>query len=691
MPFPFLFLFQEAVGAPKPPRAPEVVVTATAAEDISLEVPWAVTTFDKESLLEGPRTLAESLTSIPSIMVQKTAYGQSSPYVRGFTSYHNVLLVDGIRLNHSAMRPGPNQYWSTVDGLAVDRLEVIRGPAGILYGSDAVGGVVNAISASPLSSGSDVNGGFLLRRSSAEASSVGRVDFSAPLQEGWFFSGGLSRKDFGDLVAGGATGLQESTGYKEDDADIRISRRLAADTILEFGFQRVFQDDVPRTHKTVDGISWQGTLPGSELFRLLDQERQLAWGRLMWTNAGGWLDDAQFTLSLHRHFQDRDRMKSDGNGNPTNGDVTGFEVDDFAFGARFATEFGWLWGVDIHDELIDSYKYGTNAAGEVVSTGIQGPVADDSRVRSQAAYFQREIPVGRWTLVPGFRASWTGLDAGRVEDPLTGLPTSVERNWSAITGGVRLRRPLNRDSAVFAGLSQGFRTPSLYDLTSLDETSVVETPNFKLQPEGFLQAEIGVRGRAVAWDWDISAWHTLIQDMIVRSPVATTGSEVGKDNADGWVQGAEIATTLRWNSNWSSSFSASLMNGLVAQRQAIDSGVTPFGDLPIVDRPLDRLMPVQGYFSTRWEPGSFWWLEGRVWAMGKADKLSFRDERDSSRIPPGGTPSFRIASLVFGADLGRGKRLFIGVENLADVDYRVHGSGINGPGRNLLATLEFNF
>ena len=63
--------------------------------------------FSRGNTLQGTaRSLPEALSGIPSIMVQKTALGQSSPYIRGLTGYHNVLLVDGVRLNHSAMRPG---------------------------------------------------------------------------------------------------------------------------------------------------------------------------------------------------------------------------------------------------------------------------------------------------------------------------------------------------------------------------------------------------------------------------------------------------------------------------------------------------------------------------------------------------------------------------------------------------------
>ncbi len=93
-------------------------------------------------------SLSEALGSLPGFHIQKTGPGMSSPFIRGFTGFHTVMTIDGIRLNHSAFRSGPNQYWNTVDPLSLERLDVIKGPAAVLHGSDAVGGVVGAFTES---------------------------------------------------------------------------------------------------------------------------------------------------------------------------------------------------------------------------------------------------------------------------------------------------------------------------------------------------------------------------------------------------------------------------------------------------------------------------------------------------------------------------------------------------------------
>jgi len=89
------------------------------------------------------------------------------------------MLVDGIRLNNSTFRDGPNQYWTTVDMFAMDRLELVRGPGSVLYGSDAIGGVIDIHLLRPrFSSDSTLlaRGGAMLRYATAANELAGHVD-----------------------------------------------------------------------------------------------------------------------------------------------------------------------------------------------------------------------------------------------------------------------------------------------------------------------------------------------------------------------------------------------------------------------------------------------------------------------------------------------------------------------------------
>ncbi|MEO0416887.1 MAG: Plug domain-containing protein, partial [Verrucomicrobiota bacterium] len=99
----------------------ELVVTPSRVVETDHASPFVVESLDQKTLMErSVRTVPEALERVPGVNVQKTSHGQGSPYVRGLTAYHNLFLIDGIRMNNSSFRSGPNQYWATVDaqGLA---------------------------------------------------------------------------------------------------------------------------------------------------------------------------------------------------------------------------------------------------------------------------------------------------------------------------------------------------------------------------------------------------------------------------------------------------------------------------------------------------------------------------------------------------------------------------------------------
>lgn len=682
----------------QPTVLPEVLVTASGGfEEDLFHVPYSAATITADELRLRARTMSEALTSQPSVMVQKTAYGQSSPYIRGLTGYHNVLLVDGVRLNHSVMRSGPNQYWSSVDLYSIDRLELLKGPQGVLYGSNAVGGVVNAVGPQPeFLDGSDGfvgGGGVFTRWSSAEDSYTIRLQGEMHSQD-WSLNVGQTLQGFGDLRGGDDVGTQRNTGYDHQGTDVRLAYRLEDGVVLSMGIQHDEMDDVPRTHKTIDGLDWHGLNVGSEIYRIHDQTRDLYYLRGEWQDAGGWADAAQITLSLHRHDETRDRMKGSG-GVATGGDFQGFGVDDLGFTARFEADGAWndrwSYGVEIHRESVDSFKRKYDANGHYTSTSIQGPVAADATYTTMAVYAQNELYLSnQWSLIPGVRMSRVEVDVDRVEDPDTGLPTAFTRDFDAAVGSVRALWSRDQDLMAFAGLSQGFRAPSLYDLTSLDETSVTETPNFDLDAEKFLQFEVGGRGRDGAWSWDASAFQTWISDMIVRSPENPTGGSVLKHNNDGWVHGMEAKLAYRWSQEVQTELWGGWMDGEVDQ-------LLPDGTE--VARSTTRLMPLSARLTTRYQQHDTpWWAEAYVWAVDGQNDLSLRDERDTTRIPDtdgdgfaDGTPGFTIVGVRGGYQLREGAVLTVALENVGDVDYRVHGSGVNGAGMNLIVGLDLRF
>ncbi len=682
-------------AAEEPATLPEVVVTALRAETALAEVPGTVHVVDRDDLqANAPRTTPDALRGLPSVMVQKTAYGQGSPYLRGFTGFRTLMMVDGIRLNNSTFRDGPNQYWNTVDPWSVARYETVMGPASVLYGSDAVGGAVNALTlAPPAWAGQPTwERTLAVRAATADESLQARAGVRGRATEKLGYSAGITWKKFNDVRGGADVGRQRHTGYDEADFDLRADYAFDSGATLTLAHQQVAQDDAWRTHSTVYGIDWEGLKTGDDQKRVYDQNRALTYLRLADDERAGAV--AAYRLTLSRQAQDErlHRLRADGRRDESGVDVTTWAA---AFELESPSPVGrWVYGVDVSHDEVDSFSRRYKADGSLNKEEIQGPVADDAAYDLVGVFVQDTASLfdGALEVTPGVRYTYAALDADRVLDPVGGEATSREDDWDSVVGSLRALAPLGaeRRHAVYAGLSQGFRAPNLSDLTRLDtaRSDEIETPVEDLDPERFVSAEVGARyddGRRSA---EIAGYYTWIENLIVRTPtgeIVDDLREVTKKNAgEGYVAGVEL--TLGWQvaEDWHLRLSGSWMDGKVDTYPTSD---------PVAERDyVSRLMPLTGQAAVRWQPvGQPFWLEAVVDAAEKATRLSADDERDTQRIPPGGTPGYAVLTLRGGATVMDDLQLTVALENVADEDYRIHGSGVNEPGRNLVVQAEWTF
>lgn len=676
------------------PTAKEIVVTATRVATPASELPFSVSVLDAtKAATEGiPRTLPDMLADEPGVMVQKTGNAQSSPYIRGFTGFRNLMLIDGIRLNNSVFRSGPNQYWGTVDSYSLDQLELVRGAGSVLYGSDAVGGVLNARTRGreDYPDGLHADTRFYSRYAAAEDALTARVEASANSDDNVGILAGYTAKWFGDVRAGRDVGLQPKTGYDENDWDLRMDTFPGRDTRLTLLHQGVRQDDAWRTHSTIYGISWTGTTVGTDQQRTLDQDRYLTAVLLETQRPCAGVNEMRATVSHHRQVESQYRIPS-----TLKPDDQGFTVDTYGTSLQFDSPFpggNLTYGVDATRDYVDSYRTKFNADGSLASHEIQGPVADQASYDLAGAYLQHHSRFGdRLDLILGGRAEYVGVDADRVYDPIARKATTLQDNWSTAVGQGRIQYALEpeRHWHVFAGASQSFRAPNLSDLTRLDtaRSNEFETPSPNLDPERFLTYEAGLRGDIGWFTTRLSAYYTEIDGMIVRTP---TGNMVNdkvevsnRNGGNGYATGAEADVRVRFATHWTVFADAAWIDGKVE--------TYPTSDPVLVKEPLDRLMPLTGHLGARWEKKGACWIESVVTLADRADKLSTSDKRDTERIPPGGTPGYIVWDLRTGWHVSDNATLSLALENVTDEDYRIHGSGINEPGRNLVVAADLKF
>jgi hemoglobin/transferrin/lactoferrin receptor protein len=676
----------------------EIVVTATRIDTPVGKTPAAVSvvTGDELALTHSASSFPDVLAFVPGVMVQKTTRGFGSPYIRGFTGFRSLTLIDGIRLNNSTFRDGPNQYDGTIDLFDLERAEVTRGPGSVLHGSDAVGGTVQVVPRIAEPGAADLGTARVLYRgATGEGSNAGHVSYENGSSH-WAGMLGATYRTMDDLVAGDGTARQRGTGFDELGFNGNATVDLGEAARLTFAGQHFQQDDVSRFHRTVQSRGWEGTEPGTDQSNRFDQRRTLLYTRLSFEPGAAFLSRGRLTLSAQRQEEDNDRVS--GSSART---VQGFTVDTYGADLQLDVDVGRLrltYGYEGYLDLADSYRDSYGADGTLTSRDVQGPIGDDASYWNHGVYLQGRLALTeRTTLQGGVRYDIASLVADRVKDPVTNSAVSVSDEWSAVVGDVRVIQGLVGGLQAYGAVSQGFRSPNLADMTTFDlaEQGQVEVPSFDLSPERFLSFEVGLKGSGRILSGQLAVFRTNISDMIdryftgeaVTLPSGQTASVVRRANvAEGHVQGVEVEGSVQLPRG------LQLGGHFFWTRGEADTTVVEDGVARLERHPLSRVAPPTGALRLRWSPQ--WrrsWIEAELQMAAKQEELSLKDRADTTRIPPGGTPGYAVVHLRGGLQVARWMDVLATVRNVADADYRVHGSGINEPGFGLELGARFTF
>lgn len=678
-------------------QADEIIITASRYESSLFNAPYSATAITAEDLRNRllVKNMPEAFNEEPSIAVQKTAAGMGSPYIRGFTGFRTLFMIDGIRLNNSVFRDGPNQYWNTVDPFSIEQLEIIKGPASVLYGSDAVGGTVNALTKSFRLGEEKYASSYRIfdRYSLPGNSNIVRADvesiFGASGAE-MRVSLGAAFKDNGDVTAGGDTGLLEKTGYGDTGADFKFEYAPSGKVRFSAAFQDVIQDDIWRTHRTIYSESFHDTVVGTDKRHSFDQRRQLAYIQYETALNSSYLVGLKTSLSYQIQEEDQFVIKKD-----DKTEKSGFEVNTIGLWLQAETipfKFGRIvYGAEYYLDTVNSYMKKYKAGGSLDKIEIQGPVADNASYTLLGVFLQDELALSEQVvLTAGLRFTSAGADADKVKDPVTGTQIGLSDKWSNAVGNLRMAYYPDENCNLYAGLSQGFRAPNLSDLTRYDiaQSGQKEIPNTSLSPEKFLSFEAGIKARGEKWNAAIAFYYTDISDMIMRFPTGNIigGSyEVQKANiGNGFIYGVELKADYKLNGEWV------LSGGAANARGEVSTYATSLQE--ISGQPMNKVQPLQGLIGIKWNQ-----KEGKYWAefgargAGRQNRLSPEDKLDTQRMPPDGTPGWLIFNVKAGVNFTEYCRLSAGIENIADEDYRIHGSGSNEPGRNLVLGVELKF
>ncbi|HVS18038.1 MAG TPA: TonB-dependent receptor [Planctomycetota bacterium] len=647
----------------------------------------------------GERSLPRAIGKAAGLFVQETNLGGGSPILRGLIGNQVLILIDGVRLNDSTTREGPNQSLNSIDPLSVERVEIVRGPSSVLYGSDALGGVILITTRSRLPGERNADAGE--RATGLQAALDGNANSSvegyyAGLELSWAGAedglfGVATTHDWNDLHSGG--GDVPHTGFEGNGLFGSWMHALDDERTLRLALSRTRDFDVPRTDRMNTGFGQ--TQPANEEWFYALQDRERAVLTYDDREQGEIADSMQVRASLRRYREERTTLSTGSTTRRLESDVT----ETASLGADWRRMLGsgqrLTWGLDVDYDDVDSLRNDQDVGSGTLTPG-SGAFAPGSRYLSTGVFVQDEVLAwDPFFLTVGVRYSYYAF---AFED--TATDETVDGDFDALTGSVQLARDLSEATRVGASLSQGFRAPNLADLAkNASFAGGTELANPDLDPEQSWMAELALDHVVSTWSAGVAVFYNHIDDAIGRRLIDPGGPSLGdetyvRENV-GEVRywGSELTASRKLGgaqSPWSTRFLAEAIWG----RQFDDIEDPPgSGQTPFYDVPARRVPPVHGLLALRYDQGfaarrGLWAELGLAWAL-QQDELNPGDLSDP-RIDPDGTDGWTRVDVDVGGRIDErgGSTWRVGLHNILDEQYRIHGSGFDAPGFAVVAGLR---
>jgi outer membrane receptor protein involved in Fe transport len=647
-----------------PDTLANVVVSASRQQISNLKTPYSVSVFTQKDIEKlASRATPDMLSNIPGVFIQKTNLGGGSAFVRGLTGNQTLLIIDGIRFNNSTFRYGPNQYLNTIDPSIISKVELLKGSGSVQYGSDALTGVVNFFTLQPEFTAQKTFGGQLSARIASqgmELSELLKMTYSSE-NTGIVFVG--ANKQFGDVVRGGGLGLQRPTGYNEWDYFGKIRQQLSKAWVLEGLIQTTQQSQVPVFHKI--------QLENFKINEMDLQKYQRGYLKAIGQYENPIFKKIEFSVSQQTSIEQRKLQKNASTTLRAERD----EITTLGILADVQSQFSSTWsahsGIDYFNDRINSKREDINLTNNSIKA-LRGLYPNDAGYQYQSIYSIHHLDLDAWQVETGLRFH---QNLASLPDTTLGL-TQVKS--SALVYSFGLARAISQGISIYANTSSGFRAPNMDDLGSLGIVDFrYELPAFDLKPEYSQNYELGIKISKAKFFQELTLFQTELENLITRiktSKVIQSYPVYEKRNVDkAFLRGGE----------WSGRYE--LSNSISAKANI--SYV--YGQSVTLNEPMRRIPPLHGGFSLNYARKNLF-LNSELLFAAAQDRLSAGDKADN-RMNPLGTPGWAIINLQANYLFNSHFSISLQAQNIGDVDYRMHGSGINGVGRSLWGQIHFKF
>lgn len=670
-----LALSAGAVSAEDVVQTETVHVTASRVEQELLDVPMSVSVMTSEDIeRESGKTIADYLDSIPGVEVQNDgSQGLKRIQIRGESTFRTLVMIDGQKVSeHKSMSGTP----ILVDPSQIERIEVIKGPASVLYGSDAIGGAVNIITKK---GGRKPFEGYVTGGLDTSASGKTLAGGVAGHVNGWSYRINGSVEDFGELDT--PVGKVENTEFTSRSGSLFLAYDIneniqvggTFDTydlasksanqigILE-GSMRDFYVDIPEWKRSKGALFVDMKNLTDNLVRL----RLDTFYQKITKEMENLVQPAAMPLSM-QNWADNDLRQ------------TGFSVQsDWQLGEHYLVA-GYEYS---HDDLDAQSRF--TMAGGMMDTRE----SYDAKQETHSVYASAESPVtDEFTLNYGVRYTWVSGEAtmkGQEHGMGGGAPYGEKNDASdghAVFNLGAVWRVLD-DVALRASWAQGYRYPTMQELYITTQMGGgIAYANPDLKPETSDNFEVGVRWESERVSLDAALFYNMADDYITDVTVGTSGmySQITRFMNVGEATTYGLETTLSY---------------------ALPYDLEPYVNLTLMRRKFEQngistydsgTPEITSRLGVKWTPE---WNGLHIRTDAYADVMS---ASDSSNLDPtdeeithiGGATTFNLTGGVsFGKD--DAYALDAGFYNIFDKKYTKSGS-LYEPGRYFAVKFNAKF
>ena len=700
----------------------EVVVYANKFPTASKNIVQTIGLITDKTFINQQANTADILTNSGQVFVQKSQLGGGSPVIRGFEASRVLLMVDGIRMNSAIFRAGHLQNIITVDNMILDRVEINYGPSSTMYGSDALGGVVNLFTKNPTlntKASWKTSGNAVLRYANGQNENRQHIDVNIANNK-WAYLTSFTNSSFGDLRQGNnrsttypdfgkrlfyvtrANGvdiandnsanvnIQKTTGYTQTDLLQKIMYKPSANVEHLLNIQLSNSSNINRYDRLTETSKG---LPVYSEWYYGPQVRNMLGYKYTASALKGYFQE----LTVNTNYQHLEESRISRKFKSSNKDFRIENVDIIGLNADLLhkQKSGYLhFGLESYNDMVKSTAYRTNISTNTNSAITTRYSDGPTNMSYQAIYLQQtEFLDAHWVLNDGIRLNMVQLNAQFKDTSLMHFPfTEAKQSNAAFTGNLGLAYNAEDGYRLTFGLSSGFRAPNVDDLTKVFDTKTgyVVVPNKDLKPEYTYNAEVNLSKSSTAFSWGASLFYT-------------------------WFKNALVADKFTWNGQSKIIYQGVLSDVYATQNKAkaIVYGFNLNGRIRIMDNtdiagtytytkgtynngvkemPLDHIPPSYGrlgikHGNEKWNAEVFSVFNG--WK--RIADYNLNGEDNEIYATKDGMPSWM--TLNFASYYNPRKNISVGfqIENITDLNYRYFASGISAVGRNYILSCKFSF